>query len=258
MSLYREELQDWLSQTFPTGFRDADFDTSRILTGFQEHMFREMKDARIPMNWTDTELQWDSICNCLFDHASGTGDESLAWMLVKMVADRIHGQWRIDGNAGRVLDLSDVQSRDRWLFAIRARLGVVDGWLRQNSGKPYSRHVFEALSNPVLLTISPRRRLWNLDPDEDVGMLYDRLVEILNVPVSGEWLQSVETLLQIPLLSDAGIEGVSNLQTILSEAPKSEQKRWQGSDSAAIQTILRHVQQQTSCAHAINLCWRSG
>ena len=80
----------------------------------------------------------------------------------------------------------------------------------------------------------------------------------MNLPVSGEWLQTVETLIQTPLLSDAGIERVSTLQTVLSESPKREQKLWQDSDPEAMQTILRHVQQQTFCAHAINLCWRSG
>ena len=41
---------------------------------------------------------------------------------------------------------------------------------------------------------------------------YSRLVEILNLPVSGEWLQSVDTLLKTPLLSDAGLEAVDTLQ----------------------------------------------
>ena len=212
MSLEQVELREWLDTIFPTGFRDDDFDTSKILTGLKEHMPREMKDVRIPLNWTETELQWDSICTSLFDHASQTKEESLAWMLLKMVADRFHGQWRIEQNGGRVSALSDVQSRERWLFAIRARLGVVDGWLRQNGGRPYSRHVFEAMSNPILLTVSPRRSLWDLDPDEDVLQFYDRLVEILNVPVSGEWLQSVDTLLNVPLLSDAGVQAVDELE----------------------------------------------
>ena len=258
MSPYRVELQEWLGEVFPTGFRDTDFDISRILTGLEEHMPREMKDARIPMNWTETELQWDSICNALFDHAAQTKNEGLAWMLVKMVADRIHGQWRIDGNGGRVSALSDVRARERWLFAIKARLGVVDGWLRQNGGSLYSKYIFEALSNAVLLTVSPKRRLWNLDPTEDVSMFYERLSEILNLPVSGEWLQSVETLIQAPLLSDAGAEKVNVLLDCISMASKRDQKRWKDSDPVAMQTILKHVQRQTFCAHTINLCLRSG
>ena len=255
MSQEQLELQDWLDTIFPNGFRDDGFDTSKVLTGLKEHMPREMKDVRIPMNWTDTELQWDSICTSLFDHASQTGDESLAWMLVKMVADRFHGQWRVDGNGGRVSALSDVQSRERWLFAVKARLGVVDGWLRQNGGRPYSRHLFEAMSNPILLTVSPKRSLWNVDPNEDVLQLYSRLVEILNLPVSGEWLQSVDTLLKTPLLSDAGLEAVDTLQDAISTLPKRDQKRWKQSDPVAVQTILKHVQKQALCAYTINRCW---
>ena len=72
MSLEQVELREWLNAIFPTGFRDEDFDTSRILTGLKEHMPREMKDVRVPLNWTETELQWDSICTSLFDHASQT------------------------------------------------------------------------------------------------------------------------------------------------------------------------------------------
>ena len=258
MSLHRAELQEWLTQMFPTGFRDADFDIARILTGLEEHMPREMKDGRIPMSWTETELQWDSICNALFDHASRTGGEGLAWMLVKMIADRIHGQWRITGNGGRVSALSDLQTLENWLFAMRSRLGVVDGWLRQNNGTSYSKHVFAALSNPVLLTLSPRRKLWNLNPNEDMHTLYERLVELLNLPVSGEWLQSIETLIQAPLLSDAGVDKVNTLQESLAGASRKDKKRWLNSDPVALQTILTHVQQQTFCARTINLYWLGG
>ena len=256
MTLNMKDLSDWLSQVFPSGFHDADFDISRILTGFEEQMTREIKDAQIPMKWTETELQWDPICNALFDHASQTGDEGLAWMFVKMIADRVHGQWRITDNGGRVSDLSVVQSRENWLFAMRARLGVVDGWLRQNGGRSYSKHVFEALSNPVLMTLSPRRRLWTLDLEEDVQMFYERLVNVLNLPVSSEWLQSMDSLLQVSIFSDAGVQRVDEIQKVISQASKSDQKRWGKSDPMALQTILRYAQQQTLSAHIINLCWR--
>ena len=256
MTIFSTALSDWLTQVFPSGFRDGDFDYSRILTGFEEHMPREIKDVRIPMNWTETELQWDPICNSLFDHAVQTSGEGLAWMFVKMVSDRIHGQWRITGNGGRVSDLSIVKSRENWLFAMRARLGVVDGWLRQNGGRPYSKYLFEALSNPVLMTISPQRRLWNLDLEEDVQMFYKRLVEVLNLPVSSEWLQSIDSLLQVSIFSDDGIQKVNDIQGVISRASKSEQKRWGQSDAVALQTILCHAQQKTSMAYIINQCWR--
>ena len=110
----------------------------------------------------------------------------------------------------------------------------------------------------MLLTVSPKRRLWNLDPTEDVSMFYERLSEILNLPVSGQWLQSVETLIQAPLLSDTGAEKVNALLDCISMASKRDQKRWKDSDPVAMQTILKHVQRQTFCAHTINLCLRSG
>ena len=197
------------------------------------------------MNWTETELQWDPIWYSLFDHASQTGGEGLAWMFVKMISDRIHGQWRITGNGGRVSDLSVVQSRENWLFAMRARLGVVDGWLRQNGGRPYSKYLFEALSNPVLMTISPKRRLWNLEFDEDVQLFYERLVDVLNLPVSSEWLQSIDSLLQVSIFSDAGAQRVDDIQNAISQASKREHKRWSQSDPVALQTVLRHAQNKT-------------
>ena len=115
--------------------------------------------------------EWDSICTSLFDHASQTGDESLAWMLVKMVADRFHGQWRVEGNGGRVSALSDVQSREKWLFAVKARLGVVDGWLRQNGGRPYSRHLFEGNVKPNPVNGLSQTQFVECRPDEDVLQL---------------------------------------------------------------------------------------
>jgi hypothetical protein len=255
MTKHSNVLSDWLNQVFPNGFRDTDFDVSRILTGFEEHMPREIKDARIPMNWTETELQWDPICNSLFDHVSQTGEEALGWMFVKMISDRIHGQWRITGNGGRVSDLSVLQYRKNWLFAMRARLGVVDGWLRQNGSRPYSKYLFEALSNSVLMTISPKRRLWNLELEEDVQMFYGRLVDVLNLPVSSEWLQSIDSLLQVSVFSDVGVQRVDDIQSVISQASKREQKRWGQSDVVALQTVLRHAQQKTLTAHVINQCW---
>ena len=85
MSIIDAELSDRLTQEFPDGFHDASFDISRILIGFEEHMPREIKDARIPMNWTETELQWDPICNALFDHASDGRRACL--MFVEMISE---------------------------------------------------------------------------------------------------------------------------------------------------------------------------
>ena len=146
-------------------------------------------------------------------------------------------------------------SLEGWLFAMRARLGVVDGWLRQNGGVPYSKHLFEALLNPVLMTISPKRRLWNVELEEDVHMFYERLVDVLNLPVSSEWLQSIDSLLQVSIFSDAGVQRVDDIQGVISQASKREQKRWEQSDAVALQTVLRHAQQQTLMAHIVNQCW---
>jgi len=245
-------LETWLLQVFPEPFSDDHFDIGKILSGFEEHMPREVKDSRIPMNWTETELQWDPICNGLFDHASQTGGEQLAWMLVKLVADRIHGQWKVQGNGGRHSALSDLKSRENWLFAIRARLGVVDGWLRQNGQEPYSRYLFEALSNPVLLNIAPKTTLWGLDIGNDATDLYDRLVEIMGLQISSQWLKSVELLIETSILSDLGVSKVTNLTATVETAPKREQKRWQGSSIVAMQTILQALQQQVYAAHIIN------
>lgn len=245
-------LQTWLRQVFPQPFIDGHFDIGKILSGFEEHMPREMKDSKIPMNWTETELQWDPICNALFDHASQTGGEQLAWVLVKLVADRIHGQWKVQGNGGRHSALSDMKSRGNWLFAIRARLGVVDGWLRQNGQEPYSRYMFEALSNPVFLNIAPKTTLWGLGDGNDATDLYDRLVDIMQLPISSQWLQEVEALIEAPILSDLGVSKVTHLTAVVESAPKREQKRWKGSSMLAMQTILQSIQQQVYAAYIIN------
>ena len=43
MNIDNTELSDRLTQVFPDGFRDTDFDVSRILTGFEEHMPRDQR-----------------------------------------------------------------------------------------------------------------------------------------------------------------------------------------------------------------------
>ena len=91
--------------------------------------------------------------------------------------------------------------------------------------------------------------------DEDVHLFYERLVDVLNLPVSSEWLQSIDSLLQVSIFSDAGIQGVDDIQGVISHASKRDQKRWGKSDAVALQTVLRHAQQKTSMAHIINQCW---
>lgn len=247
-----QSLESWLNQVFPVPFADAHFDIAKLLSGFEEHMAREIKDVRIPINWTETELQWDPICSALFDHASQTGGEQLAWMLVKLVADRIHGQWKVQGNGGRYSVLSDAQSRENWLFAIRARIGVVDGWLRQNGQGAYSRYLFEALSNPVLLNIAPKTTLWDLDGASDTKDLYDRLVDVMQLPVSSPWLREVDKVTGVSMLSELGQQKVADLTAVMETVPKRERKRWQGTSIVAMQTVLQDIQKQVYSAHIIN------
>lgn len=247
-------LDAWLTALFPQGFSDESFEIAKILKGFDEHMQREMADGRIPQKWTDTELQWDPICNALFDHYSQTNTETLAWMLVKMVADRCHGQWRITGNGGRVPALEKLSDRNNWLFAIRARLGVVDGWIRQNKGEPYSKHLFEACSNPLLMLLSPKTNSWNGVTDRP--MLYARIVEILNLPVSAEWLLALETLLNVDLLSDEGLKVIPTIETRWSQLSKKEQKVWGETEPLAVATLLQYIQQYALQVFQINRCFQ--
>ena len=86
-------------------------------------------------------------------------------------------------------------------------------------------------------------------------MFYERLVDVLNLPVSSEWLQSIDSLLQVSIFSDAGVQRVDDIQGVISQASKREQKRWEQSDAVALQTVLRHAQQQTLMAHIVNQCW---
>ncbi len=250
-TLFDDGLSEWLQVQFPNGFSDDAFDVSKLLKGFEEHMGREMADGRIPSKWTDTELQWDAICNALFDHYTATQSEQLAWMLVKLVSDRMHGQWRCTGNGGRRSDLEDWQSRHNWLFALKARLGVVDGWIRQNGEHAYSKHLFEALSNPVL-GLSPKTDWWGLSKDVDSILLYQRLATSLELSVDGQWLLSVESALGVSLLSDAGVEAVQNWESHCQTLSRKSQKMWATTHPVALQTIVQFVQRHAYKAHAIN------
>ena len=247
-------LDAWLTELFPQDFSDESFDIAKILKGFDEHMRREMADGRIPQKWTDTELQWDPICNALFDHYSQTNTERLAWMLVKMVADRSHGQWRITGNGGRVPALETLSNRNNWLFAIRARLGVVDGWIRQNNGVPYSKHLFEACSNPLLMLLSPKTTSWNGVTDR--SMLYARIVEILDMPISVQWLLDLETFLKVDLLSDEGLGVIQNIEMRWSGLSRKEQKVWGETNPLAVGSLVQHIQHYAFQAFQINRCFQ--
>ena len=252
-------IAEWLENVFPRGFVEDDFDVSKLLKGFDEYMDKEMGDGRVPSKWTDTELQWDPICNALFDHYSQTLTEQLAWMMMKMISDRIHGQWRIQGNGGRRANLDDWQNRRNWLFALKARLGVVDGWIRQNgNGASYSPFLFEGLSNPILLLISPRSILWEDDgvygSTEPNVKVYHKIVEVLELPISAEWLVSMEDLLEIRIFSREGQEAIRDLKQIWSTFSEKQLKYWADTNPTAVQTLLSHLQYQAHQAHCINRC----
>lgn len=254
-TLFDDGLSEWLQTQFPNGFSDDVFDISKLLKGFEEHMGREMSDGRIPSKWTDTELQWDAICNALFDHHTATQTEQLAWMLVKLVSDRIHGQWRCIGNGGRRSELETWQRRQNWLFALRARLGVVDGWMRQNGEYAYSTHLFEALSNPVLLLLSPKTDWWDLPKDNDSTLQYQRLATSLGLSVDADWLLSVESVVGVSLLSDAGTEAIESWDAHFQNLSKKAQKMWATTDPVALQTIVQFVQRYAYKADVINRLW---
>ena len=252
-------IAEWLGTVFPEVFSDDAFDISKLLQGFDDYMEREMADGRIPSKWTDTELQWDPICNALFEHYSQTQTETLAWMMLKMTSDRVHGQWRIQGNGGRRVKLDEWQNRRNWLFALKARLGVVDGWIRQNdSGASYSRFLFEGLSNPIVLLISPRAIVWEEDSvygrTEPNLKVYQKIIEVLELPISTEWLVSMEDLLKVRMFSREGQETVCNLDQVWSTLSKKQLKYWSDTNPKAVQNLLSHLQYQVHQAHCINRC----
>ena len=83
MSPYRVDLQDWLSEVFPTGFRDTD-SISRVLTGLEEHASRNERCSSA----NELDRNRASVgfhLQCSFDHAAQTKNEGLAWMLVKIL-----------------------------------------------------------------------------------------------------------------------------------------------------------------------------
>ena len=86
-------------------------------------------------------------------------------------------------------------------------------------------------------------------------MFYERLVDVLNLPVSSEWMQSMDSLLQASIFSEVGVQRVNDIQDVISQASKAEQKRWGQSEPVALQTILKYAQGQTFSAHIINRCW---
>ena len=246
-------LKNHLEQCFPDGVQPIQFDLGKLLKGLDEHMEREIEDGRIPQKWTDTELQWDSVCNGLFEHYTMSQGEQLAWLLLWLASDRCHGLWRIPGNGTRRPSLEKLKGWRNWSFALRARLGVVDGWIRRNQTQPYSKALFEGFANPLLMCMSPRTQLWNGAKSQ--VSLYERVVGLYDLPVSAEWLGELDQMLNCAWLSDEGVTALQSLPKILADLPKKQRNAWGNTEPLAVQALLSPIQKDAMNAMEFNSFW---
>lgn len=250
------DLSSFLTEMFPSSTKLSEWNLEGLFKGLDTNLDREMKDGSIPSKWSDSELQWDPICTDLYAHASQTGSESLAWVLLLLVSDRCHGLWRIPRNGRRNNALTEMENWNRAMFAMRARLGVVDGWLRRNESTPYSQTLFEAFQNRAVCTLSPKTELWN-NTLTDRRPFYERLLEALRPSLNIEHLLLLEDSMTCSIFGDDGVQKIHQIEQIIQDLPKKQRKLWVDIDPIAIRTLVVPMQRDVEMAQTMNTAWKN-
>lgn len=249
------DLSMHLHSMFPTDVRLCDWPIEGLLKGLDTSLEREMKDGTIPEKWTVSELQWDPICNTLYEHVVQHDSEVLAWVLLWLISDRCHGLWRIPNNGTRHHGLTDLDNWNRLMFAMRARLGVVDGWLRRNESSPYTRDLFVAYTNVCLCMVSPKIDLWN-STGSDRTMINARILSRLHTPLNARHVQLFEEHFECSLFGDTGRQKILKLEEEIQGMPKMQQNMWADIDPIAFRTLVLSIQQDVHMAHMLNTVWK--
>jgi hypothetical protein len=245
-----------LTEMFPSTTKFSEWNVEGLLKGLDTNLEREMKDGSIPSKWSDSELQWDPICTDLYEHANQTGSESLAWVLLLLVADRCHGLWRVPRNGRRHNALIEMDNWNRAMFAMRARLGVVDGWLRRNDSKPYSQHVFQAFRNRAVCTLSPKTELWN-NTLMDRRPFNERMLDALQSPLNIDHFLLLEDSIGCSVFGDDGVQKIQQIESIIQGLPKKQRKLWTDIDPIAVRSLVVPMQQDVQMAQIINAAWKN-
>ena len=137
-------LELWLRDLFPEGCQWLEFDIEPLTNGLDANLDREIKDSKMPFKWTETELQWESIINALYNHHCANHNEQLPWVMLWLLVERTNGLWRLEQAGGRTMGLQTISHWRSAMFCMRARLGVVDTWIKQQGGVAYSKWLYEA------------------------------------------------------------------------------------------------------------------
>ena len=82
-------LKEWLYNLFPNGCEWSNYDVSQFVSGMDSTIGREIKDSKIPLKWTNSELQWEPIINELYNHRNSNLNEQLAWVLLWLMVKRL-------------------------------------------------------------------------------------------------------------------------------------------------------------------------
>ena len=216
------DVASLLAEMFPSTTKLSEWNLEGLIKGLDTNLEREMTDGSIPSRWSDSELQWDPICNDLYEHANRTGTESLAWILLLLVSDRCHGLWRVPRNGHRNNAFMEMANWNRAMFAMRARLGVVDGWLRRNDSIPYSQILFQAFKNRAICALSPKTELWN-NTSIDRRAFNERLLDALQPSLNIEHVLLIEDSMGCSLFSDDGVQKMQQIDQIFKTCPRKAQ-----------------------------------
>ena len=250
------DVANFLAEMFPSTTKLSEWNLEGLIKGLDTNLEREMTDGSIPGRWSDSELQWDPICNDLYEHANRTGTESLAWILLLLVSDRCHGLWRVPRNGHRNNTFVEMDNWNRAMFAMRARLGVVDGWLRRNDSTPYSQMLFQAFKNRAICTLSPKTELWN-NTSIDRRAFNERLLDALQPSLNIEHVLLIEDSMGCSLFSDDGVQKMQQIDQIVQNLPKKKGKLWTDIDPIAVRTLVVPMQRDVQLAHTINTTWKN-
>ena len=168
-----------------------------LVQGLSEIVQRDIADPKIPLQWTQTDIQWDKTISWLYS-AHMRVQSGLPYMVLLWLATDIsHGFWQ--GKRDRA-----VQNITNFSWALRARIGVVQKMLMDAQGNgeqvSWAFHplIITMFANPLIFQVHPNTKLLDVSSAERERqtLMLEKILTILELPITTHDIQQLCKLLE--------------------------------------------------------------
>lgn len=163
-----------------------------LVQGLSEIVQRDIADPKIPLQWTQTDIQWDKTISWLYSAHMRVQSGLPYIVLLWLATDISHGFWQ--GKRNRA-----VQNITNFSWALRARMGVVQKMLMDAHGNgeqvgwAFHPLIITMFANPLIFQVHPNTKLLDVSSAERErqNLMLEKMLSILELPITTHDIQQL-------------------------------------------------------------------